>query len=171
MGKSTVLGQFEKLGVRTASADQFAKEIFESKECQTKISERFGLEMPLDRAELRKKISSDENARKFINSVMHPDIFVRIRESEAAVVEVPLLVESCLQHEFDQIWVIDCPIQVQIDRLTARIGNLEQAKSLISVQIPARVRIFFADQIIRTDMPISDVFELSRGLVHAYGLV
>lgn len=171
MGKSTVLGQFEKLGVQTASADQFAKEIFESDACQSKISEKFGLDLPLDRSELRKKIASDENARKFINSLMHPDIIVRIRESKAAIVEVPLLVESCLQYEFDQIWVIDCPFQVQIDRLTQRIGDPEVAKSLISVQIPARVRKFFADQIIRTDMPVSDVFELSRGLVHAFGLV
>lgn len=55
MGKSTVLGQFEKLGVQMASADQFAKEIFESEKCQTIISEKFGLDLPIDRVELLKK--------------------------------------------------------------------------------------------------------------------
>lgn len=89
-------------------------------------------------------------------------MIVRIRESRAAIVEVPLLVESCLQYEFDQIWVIDCPFQVQIDRLTQRIGDPGVAKSLVSVQIPARVRKFFADQIIRTDVPVSDASYVPR---------
>lgn len=171
MGKSTVVSQFRELGVETASADEFAREVFESESCQRKISEKFGLQTPIDRAELRKILATDENARKFINSVMHPDIIVRIRQSDAQIVEVPLLIESCLQYEFDQVWVVDCPLQVQIERLSARLGDEDTAKSLISVQIPAQVRKFFADEIIRTEVPVSDVFEMSRGLVHAFGLV
>jgi dephospho-CoA kinase len=167
-GKTTVLRMLSEAGLKTGSADEVARDVFEDPFTQGLIEERLGLPGPLDRARLRALIASDPDKRRALNEVVHPEIFARLLEAGADVVEVPLLIETCLQSSFRRVWVVTCGRQEQVRRLTERLGDERRAEDMVSSQLPTPVKCAFADRIVRTDRPLGDVYreaeELARNL-------
>ncbi|MEX2243199.1 MAG: dephospho-CoA kinase [Fimbriimonadaceae bacterium] len=167
-GKTTVLRMLSEAGLRTGSADEVAREVFEDPLTQSLIAERFGLPGPLDRARMRALITADPDKRRALNEVVHPEILARLVEGGADVIEVPLLVETCLQSSFRRVWVVTCGRQEQLRRLTERLGDDQRARALVSSQLSTEVKCAFADRIVRTDRPLGDVYreaeELARSL-------
>ena len=161
-GKSTVMGYLRSLGESTVSADQIAREVFESEEVQSALSERLGLALPLDRDRVRIAISRDIELRRWLNAVTHPKILDQIEVSSAHWFEVPLLFEACLQARFHSIWVVTCGAAEQRSRLVQRLGDDAAARSLIAAQLPTEVKIAFADEIIRTNQSEAAVLEIVR---------
>jgi dephospho-CoA kinase len=75
----------------------------------------------------------------------------------ADVVEVPLLIETCIQSLFERVWVATCGPEEQERRLVERLGDAGAARRLVASQLPTVVKCAFADQAIRTDQPLSSV--------------
>ncbi|MCH8979965.1 MAG: dephospho-CoA kinase [Armatimonadetes bacterium] len=165
-GKTTVLRALSEFGVRTASADEIAREVLEDPAVSALVAQSVGLAEPLDRDELGRAIAADPAKRRALNSILHPEILARMIEARADVIEVPLLVETCLQGAFRRTWVVTCGHEEQLKRLTRRFGDEGQALRTLALQLPTKVKCAFADRIIRTDRPIdsvvSDVRELAR---------
>lgn len=149
-GKSTVMGYLREFGLATASADDFAREVFHQSEVQSAISDLLALPLPLDPASVRNAIATDQALRRRVNAVTHPRILDLLEHSPAAWIEVPLLFETCLQSRFDRIWVVTCGESEQLQRLTNRLGDAAEAKRLIATQLPTSVKVAFADEIVRT---------------------
>lgn len=149
-GKSTVVGYLRDAGYSTASADEAAREVFGSPDVQAFVSDRLGSSDP---ARVREAVASDASFRRSFNRLTHPKILAKLDDLEADVVEVPLLIEACLQQRFDRVWVVTCGPQEQLRRLVERLGDVPSAESLLATQLPSRVKIPFADCIVRTNLP------------------
>lgn len=156
-GKSTVLGIMESHGLRVASADVLARADFESQEVQEGLASLSGLPTPIDRAALGAAMASSHGLRRAVNGLLHPRIMHLLRTCEADAIEVPLLIEACLQGEFDEVWAVVCDPQTQLDRLTARLGDEALARRWIEAQLPLSAKVPFADAVVRTNFPIQNV--------------
>lgn len=157
-GKSTVLSYLHDLGWATDSADTIAADVLTSPDVQAELTEEFSLKAPATAETLRPLVFRDPAKRRILNKITHPRILAKMRESTADFMEVPLLIESCLQGEFDKVWVVTCGPEEQLRRLTERLQSEEKARAIIASQLPTRVKIPFADLVVRTNQPPEDVF-------------
>src|SRR5688572_15672651 len=103
-GKSTVLHHLKEAGQSVYSADDAALEVFSDPRMQRRLSAVSGLPEPIDRERLRAAIADTPELRREVNLAMHGPILDRILASRARFIEVPLLVEACLQARFDAVW-------------------------------------------------------------------
>lgn len=157
-GKSTVLEFLEKQGYSVASADKVSRDLFDLSEVNGQLAQLAGVERPITRQVLRERIIDQPTLRRAVNKLMHPMIMSTIREMEVEFVEVPLLIEACLQGEYDEIWVVTCGIAEQRKRLADRYGAGTDVDRILDAQLPTSTKLAFADWIIRTDQPKECVF-------------
>jgi dephospho-CoA kinase len=115
------------------------------------------MRVPVSSEDLKQRIFQDANLRRQVNHLMHPVILDSIRRSSAQFVEVPLLIETCLQPEFRHIWVVTCGRAEQMRRLTARVGDPLSAERIVASQLPTEVKLAFADVVVRTNRAPEDV--------------
>lgn len=167
-GKTTVLNIAREQGWNVCSADELAKEVLEDEVTQSEIGLMLGMPVPLDRAALRDRVVHDSEARRKLNTALHGLVWERIVLEEAELVEIPLLIESCLQGKFRRTWVVACGREQQLSRLETRLGNREAAVRMLATQLPTSVKGAFADRVIRTDLPIADVQNHVVELLHSY---
>jgi dephospho-CoA kinase len=149
-GKSTVLAYLRDEGYTVESADVIARNVFELPETQAAIAELLQVPAPISAGQVRERMA-DAAFRRALNRMTHPRILSDLRSSKAAFVEVPLLIEACLQAEFDRIWVVTCGAREQLRRLAERLGDEAAAQALIGTQLTSHVKSTFADAIVRTN--------------------
>lgn len=160
-GKSAAAEHFATLGVPVIDADQIARELVEpGKPALERICERFGKTILLDngdlnRPALREIIFKDARARHDLEAILHPlireTIIQRIDELDApyCVVVIPLLAESEDWAMLDRRLVIDCPEDLQLERLQQRDRlDPEQANRILAAQASREQRKAIADDII-----------------------
>ena len=88
----------------------------------------------LDRKNLRDVLYKKGRNRAKIEQILHPKILLKMKSSMESfkegvmVVVIPLLVEKELWGPFDRAIVVDCDVDTQINRLTAR-ENIDNAKA------------------------------------------
>ncbi len=168
-GKTTVLRMLSEFGLSTASADEVAREVLIDPVVQAGIGVALGIPTPFERENLMSVIVNDPEKRRALNEIVHPEVFSRLVESRADVVEVSLLLETCIQAAFGRIWVVSCNPEERMRRLTERLGDRGRAEALVASQLKSGVKLAFADRTIRTDRPLDsvqrDVAELARSLV------
>src|SRR5687767_4589671 len=88
-GKSTVLQYLKDMGVLVETSDGIARELFSEPYIQRELSAVVGVKEVVP-SELRSAIASSSDVRRKVNRVMHPAIRLRIKQSLATVIEVPL---------------------------------------------------------------------------------
>ncbi len=163
-GKSTVCRIFEELGLLVFDADKLAREAVEiGTPAYRKIVEHFGKKIlnpdgSPNRRLLREIITGDPEAKKSLESFVHPEITLKMRRKldearEAGrdvVVEVPLLFELALEEIFDCSVTVYAEREIKINRLEARDKvDQEQAAALIDLQMPDSEKSKRADFVIR----------------------
>jgi len=156
-GKSTVLSVLSELGFRTASADDIARQVFFDVDINRKLSEIFGLSGPIEPAQLRDGLAAGDSVRRAVNRVMHPRIVDMISNSRSDFVEVPLLIETCLQGSFQEVWVVTCGAAEQQRRLRLRYGEEFNQDVFLGAQLPTEAKLPFSDVLIRTNQPLEAV--------------
>ena len=159
-GKSMVAGMFAGLGVPVIDTDHIAREVVEpGMPALDRIIARFGPELlqadgRLDRRRLRRLAFADAAHRRDLEAIMHPAIRDRtlaLAEAQAAdypylIIVVPLLVESGFDALVDRVLVVDCPENVQRDRLLARdLEEPAQAQRMMDAQSTRAERLAAAD--------------------------
>jgi dephospho-CoA kinase len=152
-GKSTVLGYLRDGGYPTFSSDVIAREIFEDPEVNALLARAAALPPPVGREALREAILRDPSVRRSVNRIMHPRVGAAQRAHPRGFFEVPLLVEACLQGEFDRVWVVTCGAIEQRRRLRERLGEEAVVEGLLAAQLPTEVKVAFADLVLRTNEP------------------
>jgi dephospho-CoA kinase len=115
-GKSTALAALERQGAVCLSTDRVVHQLYESADVRDAVVERFGPSVVqgdrVDRAALARAAFASDDGRAWLEQLLWPRVGARIaawrREADeaqppprAAVVEVPLLFESGLDHGFD----------------------------------------------------------------------
>lgn len=161
-GKSTVSAILAELGAVVIDADQLAREVVErGTPGLTRVVEEFGPEIltaegDLDRPQLGRIVFGDETKRKALESIVHPLVFERYAELEAAappeavvVHDIPLLAESGRADTFDAVIVVETPAEVQVERMLRDRGwTREDAEARIAAQASPEQRRAIATHLI-----------------------
>lgn len=161
-GKSTVSAILAELGAVVIDADQLAREVVErGTPGLTRVVEEFGPEIltaegDLDRPQLGRIVFGDETKRKALESIVHPLVFERYAELEAAappdavvVHDIPLLAESGRADTFDAVVVVETPAEVQVERMLRDRGwTREDAEARIAAQASPEQRRAIATHLI-----------------------
>lgn len=155
-GKTTILGYLRDAGYSVESSDTLAREVFRLPAVQDALAALLACSAPVDPDLLRRNMG-DPAIRRAVNGIMHGPIAVRLRASKAQFVEVPLLIEVCLQGEFDRVWIATCGKDMQFSRLLARLGDAAAARGMMESQLSTRAKLPFADCIFRTNRSESSV--------------
>lgn len=164
-GKSTVLAYCREAGYPVCSMDDLARSMFGNRDIQAGLAILFRKTAEhLDRDDVRRAIADNPKLRRGLNRLMHPRLLAALRASDAMIIEVPLLIETCLMSEFGRIWVVTCGPEEQRRRLAERMGE-EQAEHLLRMQLPTLAKTPFADAIIRTNEPEEAVMRNVLGLL------
>lgn len=167
-GKSCVAQFFSNLGAAVIDADAISRAVTAPQGAAiAALSAEFGADFitatgALDRDRMRNLVYSDASARKRLEAILHPLIGQEIaRQTDAAVqtasrclvFDIPLLVESSRwRQNLNQVLVVDCAPEVQIQRVMAR-SDLARAEvqAIIHSQAPREVRLRGSDMVIFND--------------------
>lgn len=163
-GKSTVLSFLADRGFTVASADQIVADMWSTPLFLAEVQRELAMAQIPTRDTVRDQIITDISKRRKLNKLVHSQVFSQILEKNPEFVEIPLLVETASFQKFSEIWVVTCGPSEQFRRLADRLKSEENAQKLISAQLPSAIKITFADEIIRTNVPFADV---SRQIVES----
>lgn len=160
-GKSRVAERLEQHGVPTIDTDELSREVVRpGQPGLQRLVERVGSWIldsggQLDRERLRERMLVEPGLRETVEASLHPPILERMESRIAGlkapyvVVEVPLLVESGLQDQFDCIVTVEAPEDERIRRLVERDRiDMAQAERLLRVQAGEEQRTAIADHVV-----------------------
>ena len=180
-GKSTVARLFGAHGVPIIDTDQIARDVVEPGQPPLeRLVERFGTGIltpdgHLDRPKLREIVFSDPMARADLEALTHPAIGSAVEARSAAaggpyqILVIPLLVEKGLGARVERVLVVDCPEEMQIERLQARDGStLEQARAILNAQTSRAARLKAAHDVILNESDIAALEEQVSALHKHY---
>lgn len=183
-GKSTFCDLMAQYGIATIDTDRISRQVVApNSEGLKQVIAEFGAEMlnadgSLNRAALREKIfadASNQQPREKLEAILHPLIQAETQSQIKAyqtnanyqqtylLVAIPLLVEGILKKGkkpgyIDEIWVLDCAVQTQIERASQRDGSrIEQIKNILANQASRQQRLAHADKIIDNDKGIDEL--------------
>lgn len=161
-GKSSVAEILRELGATIIDGDVLAREVVEKgTPGLDQVVAAFGPDVltadgDLDRPGLGAIVFNDPERRKVLESIVHPLVFERYAELEAAtgpddlvVHDIPLLAESGRAEGFDAVLVVDVPDEVRIERVVRDRGwTREDAESRIASQATRQQRLAIATHVI-----------------------
>ena len=146
-GKSTVAALLAEFGAVVIEADQVARDVVEPGTLgAAAVVARFGssvvaADRSLDRPALARLVFADPAARADLDAIVHPLVAERSAELMAAagpgaavVYDVPLLVETGRQDEFDLVISVTAPVAARLERLAERGLSRDQAQARIDAQ-------------------------------------
>lgn len=159
-GKSAVLNFFSSFSAwQCLDADRICHEIYEES-CTPfvkMLTARWGSEVisedgTPDRSRIAQKIFDDEKERQWLNSVLHPEILLRLEMAAAQIhgkdfimIEASLLFEAHWAPKMDATVAVWSAPEIQQERLLARGWTPEHAEKRIRSQFPADKKLELAD--------------------------
>ncbi|RYG43753.1 dephospho-CoA kinase [bacterium] len=162
-GKSTVLGILREQGAQIVSADAIVRAMYDEPWVQDRLSDLTGLSSPIRPRDIAPMVLSNRPLLRRYGRIFHGPAISAILDSGADVAEIPLLLETCGQEGFEEVWCVTCGREEQIRRLTARLADPGLVEGFLAAQLPTRIKEAFADVIVRTDRPAEDVvFRVSQ---------
>lgn len=143
-GKSEVMKIAKEKGFFCLSADEINAELLKTPSYIQKIATLFPSAVAngvVNKGALAKIVFSDQNERKKLNALAHPEIMRVISECKESplAVELPLFIEGG-DEAFDEIVYVRAPLFKRIARLKKGRGmSVKQAISRIRSQVPSAV--------------------------------
>jgi dephospho-CoA kinase len=181
-GKTTVANMFADLGAALVDTDLIAHQLSASGGgAIAAIRSQFGEDFiqpdgALDRAKMRVHVFSNAQEKAKLEAILHP--LIRSGTEEAArhasgdylIFVVPLLVESgSWKNRVSRVLVVDCPEELQIQRVMARSGISEQqVKAIMQHQASRELRLQAADDVILNDGNVQQISGQVRSLHAKY---
>ncbi|GIH18116.1 dephospho-CoA kinase [Rugosimonospora africana] len=170
-GKSEVARRLAELGAQVIDADKLAREVVApGTDGLAEVVAAFGPEVlgpdgALDRPALGRRVFGDDEARRRLESIIHPRVRARTAELVAAqppdavvVNDVPLLVEAGLAKGFDLVVVVLADEAARVRRLVEVRGMSEdEARSRIAAQATDEQRRAAADVILHNDGTLDEL--------------
>lgn len=161
-GKSTVAALLAELGATVIDADAISRtSTAAGGSAIPGLRQAFGddyitADGAMDRDRMRARVFSDPSAKQTLEDLIHPLVRAEIDRRCAAmnggiaVLDLPLLVESSAWRErTDTIWVVDCPVETQIQRVMRRNGwPRAQVEAVLAAQATREQRLAVADTVI-----------------------
>jgi dephospho-CoA kinase len=168
-GKSAVAGRLAEQGAVIIDSDVLAREVVApGTEGLAEVVAAFGPSVlddagALDRPALGRTVFGDDDARRRLESIIHPRVRARAAELVAAappdavvVNDVPLLVEK--GYQFPLVIVVQAPLDDRLERLARDRGmSRAEAESRIAAQATDEQRRAVADVVIDNDGTLDDL--------------
>ena len=154
-GKTTISNLFAELGVPVVDTDVISRQLLEPDEpAFHQVCTHFGSSIQksdgsIDRARLREIVFGNRDEKRWLETMLHPLIYQRSSEAIRAhagasyvLVVVPLLFETNFQSLVDRVLAVDCPAEVQIERLLKRDHiDRDLATSMLAQQLDNHTRL------------------------------
>ncbi len=161
MGKSTTAQMFRDEGVPVWDADAAVHRLYERGGAAVapigRIYPDVLVDDAVDRARLKDRIAQDPGVLARIEAVVHPllakdrEIFLAELETDIAVLDFPLLLETGADRLVEMVLVVSVPEDVQKQRILAR-GTMDPAmlETILARQMPDSEKRARADVVIET---------------------
>ena len=189
MGKTTVSNRLETYyGLTILDADSYARDaVAIGTPILNAIILRYGPEIllpdqSLDRTKLGQIIFSQPDERTWLNTQIHPEVRFRMQQDSDRIIHdnqrklfglhsrlfteapifwiVPLLFETAMTELVDEIWVIYCHRDQQLQRLCDRSGLTQtEANRRIQAQLDIQVKCDGADVILDNSQDTDRLYE------------
>jgi dephospho-CoA kinase len=187
-GKSTVAAMLAKRGAAVIDADAISRLTTSAGGAAiAAIRQTFGADFitaqgSLDRERMRTLAFGDPTARRRLEHIIHPLVGLEARrQAEVAVAagatclvfDIPLLVESAhWRSQLDQVLVVDCRAETQVERVLLRSGLDRCAvESILAQQASRSQRLHAADHVICNDgLSLVELDRHVQLLAHRFGL-
>ncbi len=170
-GKSAAAQVFEELGTTVIDTDAVAHALTAPGGAAIEpIQAAFGAayltpEGALERARMRELVFADALKKRLLESILHPLIRARTSElvqaarSPYVVLMVPLLVESGdYRRRCQRILVVDCPEELQVERVMARSGLAAgQVRAIMANQVTREARLAAADDVVDNSQDLAQL--------------
>lgn len=160
-GKSTVAAELRRLGLPVFDADEASRQaVAAGSEGLKLVQQTFGSEYLTTTGELnREKVAalvfSDKEALKKLEAIIHKIVLSEVeyflqdcrrQGFQAAVLDVPLLIECGWHEKVDVVWLVAVSIEEQIKRAMLRSGMPEaDVKRRIAAQMSLEEKKAYAE--------------------------
>ena len=178
-GKSTASAYLRELGAAIVDADAISRAstrrggaAFEA--VCTAFGDILGADGEIDRRKLGGIVFADEDARRKLNSIVHPAVMAESRAQienarasgvKMCILDVPLLFETGMEKLCDETWLIYVPREEQIRRMAERDGlDAAAAAARIDSQMPLEEKLKRANVAIDSSGTIEQTREKLRRL-------
>ncbi|MEK4748568.1 dephospho-CoA kinase [Niallia sp. FSL W8-0177] len=185
-GKSTISSYYQSLNIPIIDADIESRLAVEKGEpAYLKIASHFGKGVlhsdgTLNRQKLGEIIFSNEEERRVLNSIVHPDVRRRMDEKQKKAVEsgekvvildIPLLFENKLNHTVDRTILVYVDQDTQITRLMKRNDlSYEQALKRINTQMPLQEKLALADEVINNNGSMEESIQQANRILKKWNV-
>lgn len=185
-GKSTISSYYQSLNIPIIDADIESRLAVEKGEpAYLKIASHFGKgvlhsDETLNRQKLGEIIFSNEEERRVLNSIVHPDVRRRMDEKQKKAVEsgekvvildIPLLFENKLNHTVDRTILVYVDQDTQITRLMKRNDlSYEQALKRINAQMPLQEKLALADEVINNNGSMEESIQQANRILKKWNV-
>ncbi|MHC4744830.1 MAG: dephospho-CoA kinase [Planctomycetota bacterium] len=183
-GKSTVAGEFAKLGCAVIDADKLAHSLLEEDDIRAQIVGLFGPQIcdssgNIDRKKLAETVFSDCEKLGRLNKIIHPRVLAQGEELirqyneqddvKAIVLDMPLLAEVGWDKRCDRIVFVECDRQIRAQR-AEKAGFFDEKQQRIreNFQNSLDSKASLADNSINNN---SDFSELVRQVVSIFSSI
>lgn len=185
-GKSTVSRMLSERGLPIIDADVEARlAVQKGEKAHREIINEFGSSIldsagEIDRVKLGGIIFNDEDKRRLLNGIVHPEVRKRMMEKRdesvlrgerGVILDIPLLFESKLEYMVDKIILVFVNEETQFRRLMARNSLKEtEAMARIQSQMPLKDKINLADRVIDNNGTTEETGRQLQHILSQWGL-
>jgi dephospho-CoA kinase len=169
-GKSTVAGEFAKLGCKVIDADKIAHELLDRKTIKGKITELFGegildSEGNIEHKKLASVVFNNSDKLALLNGIIHPLVLTRVKELidkyngqnqvKAIVLDMPLLAEIGWTERCDKLIFVNCRQKIRAERAKKLGFDKNQLKIRENFQISLDNKRSLADNTVENNSDFS----------------
>ncbi len=168
-GKTVVATMLAELGAEVIDADRLAHHTMKAgTPTWQRVVDEFGPDIlqpdgEINRAELGARVFADCEALTRLEAIVHPAVIAEserllhnlsdeagsLRGASVVVLEAIKLIESGMQQHCDELWVVSCRREQQLQRLVEKRGlSVAEAELRIDAQPPQEEKIALADVVI-----------------------
>jgi dephospho-CoA kinase len=172
-GKSAVAAMLSQLGARVIDADALAHQVMSrGTPAWHKVVEQFGRDIlredeEIDRTQLGARAFAESAVMSRLEAIVHPAVIAEAESlmqnmerssrkpasdasrRQVAVLEAIKLIESAMHHRCDEVWVVTCPREQQVQRLMETRGlSRSEAELRIDAQPLQQEKIALANVVI-----------------------
>lgn len=167
-GKSTVASMLESMGASVIDSDQIAREVvlpgtIGSEMLMQTFGEGLYASGSLDREKLASIVFRDPEKRQELERILHPLIressnSIFARSDGVVIYQIPLLVESSADYDFDYVVTVEAGEETRIGRLLEhRSMSMDDARDRIASQASRAERESIADYVIDSDCSLEQL--------------
>lgn len=168
-GKSTVSRQLERAGFEVVDADRLVAELYRPGEAGARaIRESFGGEFlnrkgGVDHARLARRVFTDPEARRKLESIVHPLVrdrfhaLARTSSAPVVVLEATLLIEAGYGPDFDLLVSVEAPLEACLARAIKRGLTKEEAAARLTAQGEGAARREGAELVVDNSGSLEDL--------------